>query len=146
MIFYSFVRLHPWSLTLRSILIMKLIILISLLTIMQAFAEGNAQTINLTAKHVTLNQVMRSIQKQSGLNFFLNGKALAQTRLSVNIQHAKLEDAMDAIAAPLNLDWVKKDEVIILKPKRRSNMASATDVIQRTVRGRVVNSKGEALT
>src|SRR5690606_12119085 len=86
------------------------------------------------------------IQKQSGLNFFLNGKALAQTKLSVNIQHAKLEDAMDAIAAPLNLDWVKKDEVIILKPKRRSNMASATDVIQRTVRGRVVNSKGEALT
>ncbi|VTR44150.1 Outer membrane cobalamin receptor protein [Sphingobacterium thalpophilum] len=146
MIFYSFVRLHPWSLTLRSILIMKLIILISLLTIMQAFAEGNAQTINLTAKHVTLNQVMHSIQKQSGLNFFLNGKALAQARLSVNIQHAKLKDAMDAIAAPLNLDWVKKDEVIILKPKRRSNMASATDVIQRTVRGRVVNSKGEALT
>lgn len=144
MIFYPFVRLHPWSLTIRSILIMKLIILISLLTIMQVFAEGNAQTINLTAKHVTLNQVMRSIQQQSGLNFFLNGKALAQSRLSVNIRNARLEDAMNAIAAPLQLDWIKKDEVIILKPRRKDHAVDEMPQ-QRSIGGRVVNSKGEAL-
>lgn len=145
MIFYPFVRLHPWSLTLRSILIMKLIVLISLLTTMQLFAEGNAQTINLTAKHVTLNQVMRDIQKQSGFNFFLNGKSLAQTRLSVNIQHAKLEDALNAIVTPLNLEWVKKDEVIVIKPKRKLLNTDRKEILQRSIGGKVVNGKGQAV-
>ena len=145
MIFYPFVRLHPWSLTLRSILIMKLIVLISLLTAMQLFAEGNAQTINLTAKHVTLNQVMRDIQKQSGVNFFLTGKSLAQARLSVNIQHAKLEDALNAIVAPLDLEWIKKDEVIVIKPKRNPPNTERREVQQQSIAGKVVNGKGQAL-
>jgi len=124
---------------------MKLIVLISLLTAMQLFAEGNAQTINLTAKHVTLNQVMRDLQKQSGVNFFLNGKSLAQTRLSVNIQHAKLEDALNAIVAPLDLEWIKKDEVIVIKPKRNPLIPEHKEVLQRGIAGKVVNGKGQAL-
>ncbi|WP_312482899.1 SusC/RagA family TonB-linked outer membrane protein, partial [Sphingobacterium multivorum] len=124
---------------------MKLIVLISLLTAMQLFAEGNAQTINLTAKHVTLNQVMRDIQKQSGVNFFLTGKSLVQARLSVNIQHAKLEDALNAIVAPLDLEWIKKDEVIVIKPKRNPPNTERKEVQQRSIAGKVVNGKGQAL-
>ena len=81
MIFYACVKGSFWPLTYRWLLIMKLTVFITLLSVFQVVAGSVAQTITLKAKNIPLAQVMRGIQKQSGHPFFLNGKDLADKRV-----------------------------------------------------------------
>ncbi len=145
MIFYQFVRPSLWSLTYRIVLIMKLMTIISLITMLQVYGEGYAQTINLKAQHVTLNQVMNTIRAQSGYAFFLNGKSMADTKLSINIKNAKLEEAMDAIVKPLNLEWLKKGTVIVVREREEVMPMGGIEPVQRSVSGKVVDSKGKPI-
>lgn len=145
MIFYPFVRLLPWSLTLRSLLIMKLIIIISLLTMMQVFAEGKAQTINLHVRNKSLKHVMEQVQQQSGLDFFLLGKTLADTRISIQLKDASLREVMDKIVLPLHLEWVMRDDVIVIRQTKDELQNSSTQFLQRSINGRVVNENSEPI-
>ncbi len=147
MIFYACVKGRSWPLTYRLLLIMKLVVFMTMLSIVQATAGSYAQTITLRAENMTLSQAMRSIQKQSGYPFFLNGKDLAQTKINVFIDGATLEDAMQDLLTPLSLEWVLKDKTIIikrakLKPK---DIAGSFLLQQRAISGRVQDEKGEAL-
>src|SRR5690606_31451196 len=120
------------------LLTMKLIIVISLAAVFQVTAGGYAQTITLKAKNVTLAEAMRSIQKQSGYPFFLNGKAVATSRVDAEIKNATLEEAMAELLAPLRLEWVLKDETIVVKPRNTIHPRKPTEPTspQHTVSGR----------
>lgn len=147
MIFEACVKGLCWPLTNRLLLTMKLVIVISLLAALQATAGSYAQTITLKAKNITLAEAMRSIQKQSGYPFFLNGKTLAASRLDTEIKSATLEEAMAKLLGPLELEWVLKDETIVVKPRRgqvpEESLPGSTK--QQAVTGRVGNALGQPL-
>jgi len=147
MIFNACVKGLCRPLTYRLLLTMKLIIVISLAAVFQVTAGGYAQTITLKAKNVTLAEAMRSIQKQSGYPFFLNGKAVATSRVDAEIKNATLEEAMAELLAPLGLEWVLKDETIVVKPRNTIHPRKPTEPTspQHTVSGRVNNAKGQPL-
>lgn len=134
-----------WSLTRRMLLIMKLAIVISLWAVLQATASSHAQTISLRAQNITLADAMRSIQQQSGLPFFLNGKTLATSRIAIDVENVSLDQALDELLSPLSLDWILKDETIVIKPRSPSTARSRRHNQQKTVSGNVTDVEGQPL-
>src|SRR5690606_12574860 len=104
MIFYACVKGSFWPLAYRWLLIMKLTVFITLLSVMQVVASGFAQTITLKAKNIPLSHVMRVIQKQSGHPFFLNGKDLAEKKVEADFKNVPLNKAMADLLKPLALE------------------------------------------
>src|SRR5690606_35497732 len=135
------------TLTYRVFIIMKLVLAILIITMMQVHGKSSAQTINLKVRKTPLSRVMRSVQQQTGYAFFLNGKSMASSDVSVSLTGASLEETMDAILSPLALDWVLKDETIIVRSKpreKRYNMPFGLDQ-QQTIRGRVQDKDGRPI-
>src|SRR5690606_5676252 len=148
MIFYPSVKDRYWSLTRRIFVIMKLVVIFLFIAMLQVHAKGTAQTINLKVKNLTLTEAMRSIQKQSGYAFFLNVKAIAITRVSAEIENETLDAAMGKLLEPLNLEWVIKDETIVVKRRRTKKSGDELALsapLQRRVTGRITDGQGTPL-
>src|SRR5690606_36064613 len=150
MIFYQQVKDLPWSLIKRLLLIMRLAVFITLLSVLRAAAVGFAQTVTLRAENISLVQAMKSIQQQSGHAFFLNGKDLANIKVNVQIDNMSLEKAMDELLKGKSADWVLREETIIVKPSkgRKYSVELKENIFvkqQRTVTGNVTNEQGESL-
>lgn len=151
MIFYSCVKCHAWLLTSRLLLIMKLAVFLTLMTVMHVTAASMAQTITLRVKNQPLTQVMEEIKKQSGYHFFLKGEQLARIKVNTTIRDAGLAEAMDALTETLGVEWVIKDKVIILRASASPSAVSSITPIaptlwqERVVTGRVTDEKGMPL-
>ena len=89
----------------RLLLIMKLVLLLTLITIMQATAASFAQTVTLSAHNVPLNEVMRTIQSQTGYLFFLKGKDIAYTKVHAILKCEDLHAANNKLLAKLPPTW-----------------------------------------
>jgi len=148
MIFYACVKGWFWPLINRLLLIMKLAVFMTLLTVTQVVARGFSQTITLKAKQKTLAEVMRVIQKQSGHPFFLNGKELADKRIEADLRQVPLDEAMAVLLKPLSLEWAWKDGTIVIKTPQRGNsdFVDAKELQSRVISGRVTDEQGNPLS
>src|SRR5690606_1010173 len=81
----AFSKIRYW------IILMKLTILLTVLSVFKLTASGFAQHVSLKAVDAPLIEIMQSIKKQSGIPFLLNGKDLARTKLTVDINNVPLE-------------------------------------------------------
>src|SRR5690606_24703852 len=99
----------------RLLLIMKLAVFLTLITVLQVTAGSYAQTITLKAHNLPLPKAMEHIQAQSGYFFFLKGEELAKLKVNTAINKANLQEAMDILAKDLGLEWVIKDKTIIVR-------------------------------
>ena len=84
MIFYPRVKSQLWLLAGRLLLVMKLSVFLTLITVLQVTAASKAQTVTLTVKNRPLTQVMEEIKKQSGYHFFLQGEDLAHVLINAS--------------------------------------------------------------
>lgn len=68
---------------------------------------------------------------------------MATSRLNVEITNATLDEAMAELLAPLNLEWVLKDETIVVKSRRRLVPKSPIPPVtqQQVVTGRVADGR-----
>src|SRR5690606_8860579 len=101
----------------RLLLLMKLVVALILLNVTTGLAVSVAQQVTLNAKNTSLVQAMRSIQKQSGYAFFLNGKDLANIRVDANIRGVNVGDAMNRLLEGKPAEWVIENETIVIKPR-----------------------------
>ncbi|PPL03953.1 TonB-linked outer membrane protein, SusC/RagA family [Parapedobacter indicus] len=135
----------------RFILIMKITVFITLALVLQATAETKAQKITLTARGMTLQEVMNTIQHQQGYSFFFLGDQIAQTRIDAEVKQADLVDAMAVILAKKNLDWYVEDRTIIITRSNRQQSRTNPTVsepqtfAQNAVVGRVTDGEGRPL-
>jgi len=116
------------------------------------------QQITLKAKNISLVEAMKSIKKQSGYSYFLNGKDLANIKVSAFIEGQNLTAALNILLADKPAQWVLENETIVIKSKplvknkdrnTRSSFVSpspSTTLQQRTISGKVINSNGEGLS
>lgn len=138
MIFIPCVKGFIWPSTYRLLLIMKLVFLLTFALVLQSVANGNAQNINLNAKGQSLHQIMTEIQDQKGYSFFFRGNRIASTRITVAVENAALETAMEKILANQGLDWKLKDETIIITRRNKTTLAETILPAQPTMRQQVV--------
>lgn len=126
---------------------MKLTILLTILSIFKLSASGFAQNISLKAVNSPLINVMRSVQKQSGMPFLLNGKDIASTRITADIQHQSLEKTLTLLFKDRPIAWEISDGTIILKRTARppGEAASRSLPQERIVRGKVTDEQGQPI-
>jgi len=138
-------KLKYWVLT------MKLTFLLTVLSVVNVYASSFAQHVSLKANNSPLIEVMQSIQKQSGIPFFLNGKDIANTKINADLKNVSLDKALTTIFTGKSITWEVADGTIVLRKSEssNSNLSTADNPItskqQRTIRGRVVNDAGESI-
>lgn len=153
MIFFAHVKGFRRPLIKSILLYMKLVFLLTLLGTLHVSGKTLAQVINLKAKNVRLVDAMYSVQEQSGKLFFLQGRAIADIHIDVEIRNLDLRKAMDVLLKDKLVSWELSGETIIIKPRSRIgrpgeeliNNYSIIPNSQRTVTGVVKNEKGDAL-
>jgi len=69
----------------------------------------------LRFENAPLSEVIATLQKTSGKNISLDNAALGQKRITVNLEGESFDNAIKIICASLNLDYMEKDAVYILK-------------------------------
>ncbi|SEM53203.1 TonB-linked outer membrane protein, SusC/RagA family [bacterium A37T11] len=128
---------------------MKLAVLLTVFTILQAAAASYAQRITLKVTNMPLSKAMDQVYAQSGYQVFLNGKDVAQAKVTANLLNASIEEAMDKLLDGLSLSWKLKDNTIIIKQKAAPMKLPAMtkpveeDWQQKEVRGKVTDQAGQ---
>lgn len=127
----------------KSLLIMKLIIILLTASILQVSAATYAQQISITVKEASLQQVFKKIRKQSGYNILYDSDMLSNARpVTFSLNKASLDDVLKACFTGQPLSYVINQSTVIVRSKPAPVAAIARDV---TVTGKVVNEKGTTL-
>lgn len=135
----------------KSLLIMKLVIILLTATFLQAAAGGYAQRVTINVKNASIEQVFDRIQQQTGYDFLYNNAHLKDVKpVSLSFRNAELLTVLEACFAGQPLDYQIENTTILVrkKPAPRSDKSIAEaepEVQDREVTGRVTNTRGEPL-
>ena len=65
-------------------------------------------------------EILNEIQRQTGLNYLLNHEEIPDNaRVTVKVNNASVEEALDQCFMNLNLSYYIVDNTIIVTPKRK---------------------------
>ncbi|WP_184544655.1 TonB-dependent receptor [Mucilaginibacter sp. FT3.2] len=99
----------------------KFILVLVIVSSLQAFAKGYGQTIiNVNFQNVTLKKAFKEIEKKSDYRFLYNDDILAKNVLpaSLNVTNASLDEAMTTLLAKTNLVYkLSENNLVILSEK-----------------------------
>jgi len=84
---------------------MRLTFLLLIMTLVQVGATGYSQKITVREKNTEIQQLFRSIEKQTGYVFFYDNNDLKDFRVSINLKNASLTDALDQCFSGLPLAY-----------------------------------------
>lgn len=124
----------------KSLLIMKLIIILLTASILQVSAVTYAQQISINVKEASLQQVFKKLRKQSGYNFLYDSDMLNSARpVSFSLNNASLDDVLKACFADQPLTYIINQNTVIIRPRPKQSADAVQDV---TVSGKVIDEKG----
>lgn len=117
-------------------------------TFVPANAMVHAQQISISAKNTPLNEIFKSIMKQSGYVFIYDSPQINQTRVDVEIKSASINNVLEECFKdiPFSYKIVKKN--VLVKEKKVSVPETKIIAQQQQVRvnGLVVDSLGSPLS
>lgn len=114
---FNSVRLKRGRL-LKTILVMKLIILLTTIVCLHVAAAGHAQKITLNKKNTPLETVFKDIRKQSGYIIFFD-KSLLNDLAPINIKvtNASIQETLNKCLENQPLTFMIVDNTVIIKEK-----------------------------
>jgi len=122
------------------ILIMKLVILLTALGTVNAYAAVYGQKINLNLKNAPLKEVLDRLGKQSRYDMFYNLDVVEKMgKLDVQFDNIELETALDKLRQSMPIDYKINEHMVTLFPKKERV------VQQQTVKGKVTDSDGNPI-
>lgn len=130
----------------KTLLIMKLTLILTLVACFQVSAGGFAQKITLSKKDVPLETIFKEIKKQTGFNFIYNYDWLQQTtRVTIDVKDVPLEQALEICFKDQPLTYMIVDKTIALK-KKMVLQPSYIDTAPGDIEGKVTDENGEPLS
>ncbi len=131
----------------RALLVMKLTTILLIVTMLRVSATGFAQSVSLSEKNVRLESVFKKIEKQTGYYFWYENKALKEARkVTVQLQNATLEEALDKCLAGMPFDYTIIEKTIVIKTKRSGRTQQQQNIPPPIeVRGKVLDETGAPL-
>lgn len=133
------VRLNQF---LKVILMLKFILVLILVTSLQAFSKGYSQTkINVNFEHVSLKKALKEIEKKSDYHFLYNDDLLVKNDLpaSLNTADASLDEVMQTLLKGTNLGYtLGENNLVILFEKGKA-------VAPITITGKVTDESNQPL-
>jgi len=124
---------------------MKLIVLLMTTALLEVHAAGYAQTVSISRRNTSLEQVFREIRKQTGYTFLYTDEQLFHARaFSVELKNVPLREALDQCFSDQPLLYTITDKTIVVKRKPGAPVPvkAPADVV---VKGKVLDDKGEPL-
>lgn len=132
---------------LKFLMVMKLIILMITIACLQVSARSYAQKVTLDARNKPITEVFKQIQKETGYRFFWeDGDDIANIKLSVRIENAPLNVALDKVFEGLSFNYTISNKTIVIQKKTQSlfnKVRSIFSVINFHIK--VVDDKGQPL-
>jgi TonB-linked SusC/RagA family outer membrane protein len=120
----------------------KLTIIFLIIAGMQVFAVGYAQQITLSGNNIRLTSVLSTIEKQSGYIFFYKGKSIKNTRVSVQLKNATIEQALNQILKDQSLSYSIVENTVVIKLKENIVKTLSLPDQRITVKGKVSDHAG----
>lgn len=118
----------------------SLIILCCALSSMPLMAQsGNKVTIS--NQNISLEKALIEVQKQTNKSISFNNSSLPKGNVLLNINNKTVDEALTEILKGSGLSYIVKGDYIMIVPESEVNKA----VKEKTVSGKIVDSKGEAL-
>jgi TonB-linked SusC/RagA family outer membrane protein len=141
------VPLRAGLLSSKTLLIMKLTIVLLIAACMQVSAKGYAQKITLSQKNVSLAKVFREIRNQSGYLFLYNDRQLKKLKkVNINVKDASIEQVLEESFKGQPLTYTIVDKTIVVIPKEELNVfIPAPPPPPHIITGTVRDEKGEPL-
>jgi TonB-linked SusC/RagA family outer membrane protein len=96
--------------------------LIGFIILLLAHNISNAQYVTLKSKEISLSEALQEIQRQSGCSIaFVTEKINGAPHLSLNLQHASVEKALNTCFAGLKLKYIKyEDGYSVYRPREKN--------------------------
>lgn len=128
---------------------MKLTAFLMLATCLHVAAHSDGQTITLKSKDLPVRKVMKEIQKQTGLNIFVNEDLLSKAgKISVDVKRMPVAELINLCLPKEDYSFKIVDGTIVIRDKTDEN-DSVNELFNIPppihVHGKVVNEKGEPL-
>jgi TonB-dependent starch-binding outer membrane protein SusC len=119
-------------------------------------ADTSRNNITLSFYDAPLEQILASIEKQSGYKFFYQTRSLdVSQRQSINVKNASVQTAVSLIFSNTNITYTIKGDQIVLRARKSpadpevttisDDAESAAPIAAVDVRGKVVDQQGLAL-
>lgn len=128
---------------------MKITAFILLVFCLQVSANTSGQNVTLSVKNVSLKQVFREIQKQTGLNILVKESLLQKAgRITLDVEDMPVADVLILCQKnqPLNFRIEAGVIVVLEKPLEKIKPAEIlTAPVDMRIYGKVVNEKGEGM-
>lgn len=130
----------------KSLLMMKFILLLVLLSTVNTFSRGLAQTVNLQLKNSSVENAFLQIKEQTGYRFIYKEKILSGlAKIDINVTNKPLKEALGLILKDLPLDYELYDGTIAVRERLVEQRQENNQFNQLQMRGRVVDENGKAL-
>ncbi|UYQ94146.1 SusC/RagA family TonB-linked outer membrane protein [Chitinophaga horti] len=122
---------------------MKLTFILMTAFLLQLHANTYSQSVSISVRNVPLKQVFSEIEKQTGFTVFYNRDVLDNTRpVTVSVQNLPLRNFLDVSLAGQPVDYIIKDNFILLKEKKATSVTTAP-VAQQAIQGMLKDERGQ---
>ena len=132
----------------KTLVVMKLTLLLITLACFKVSASVYAQSITLNEKNAPITKVFRQIERQSGYSFFYKNNLLQQTNpVSIHIEGGTLTEVLDRCFSNQPLIYEIVDNTIIVKAKEKTAFQKIKEVLGLpiNIKGRITDTAGRAL-
>ncbi len=141
----------PGTLLAKTLLIMKLTIVLLIAACLQLNARSFSQKISLSLKNASIESVFKEINKQTSYDFFYQIELLHNVpKMDVRVQNATIEETLGILFRNLPLTYNIIDKAIVVKKK---TFVNSTGVINETplppppieIDGKITDGEGNPL-
>ncbi|HEX8462867.1 MAG TPA: TonB-dependent receptor plug domain-containing protein, partial [Segetibacter sp.] len=131
------------SVTIKSILMIKLFIIFFFALTLQSFGRGYGQgKIKLSLKNVELKQALKALEAQGTYRFVYKDEILPKgSNVTIHVENASLQQVLDKMLQNTLLSYKQINEQLVVITKE----IGASAQLAKTVSGRVVNEQGTPL-
>ncbi len=120
---------------------MKLAALLVFVFTFQVSAFTYAQRVTLNVKGASLEQVLRQLQQQSGVNFMFNyGHFKRAKPVTVSIKDMEIGDALSVVFKEQPFEYRIQGDIVTLLPRQARSTALESKLPQNMLSGRVTDS------
>lgn len=133
----------PGLFSFKTLLIMKLIIILLVITGLQVTAKpSEAQKVSLSANNISLKEVFQKIRKQTGYQFFYKDEYLKKAKLlDIHVDNVSIEEALDDCFKDQPLSYEIVGKIIVVKTKQQTkDNDPASQSVAPPVQGKVTDS------
>jgi TonB-linked SusC/RagA family outer membrane protein len=126
---------------------MKLTAILLFVACLQVSARGFSQTVTLSLKNASLEEVFNQVKKQTGLSFIWDDKIIKQAHpVDIDVKNATVPEVLNQCLQGQALTYEIIGKIVAIKQKRQTdaNTLVVTEPLPPIdVHGRIVNEKGE---